>query len=51
MRLYGEVVEDKFIEKMLISLPKKFEAKLAAIKESCNLKKLTISEMVSKLQS
>lgn len=52
MRLYGEVVEDnKVIEKMLVSLPKKFEAKLAAIKESCNLKILTISEMVRKLQA
>ncbi|TXG65924.1 hypothetical protein EZV62_007199 [Acer yangbiense] len=52
MRLYGEVVEDyKVVEKMLISLPKKFEAKVAAIEESCDLKKMTISEMVSKLQA
>ncbi|TXG72390.1 hypothetical protein EZV62_000969 [Acer yangbiense] len=52
MRLYGETVEDyKVVEKMLISLPKKFEAKVAAIKESCDLKKLTISEMISKLQA
>nr|KYP76208.1 hypothetical protein KK1_020441 [Cajanus cajan] len=52
MRLYGEVVHDhKVVEKMLISLPVKFEAKVAAIEESCDLKKLTISEMVSKLQA
>ncbi|KAK0579919.1 hypothetical protein LWI29_033466 [Acer saccharum] len=52
MRLYGDVVEDyKVVEKMLISLPKKFEAKVAAIEESCDLKKITISEMVSKLQA
>lgn len=52
MRLYGEVVHDcKVVEKMLISLPEKFEAKVAAIEESCDLKKLTISEMVCKLQA
>ncbi|TXG68564.1 hypothetical protein EZV62_003499 [Acer yangbiense] len=52
MRLYGETVEDfKVVEKMLISLPEKFEAKIAAIEESCDLKKLTISEMISKLQA
>ncbi|TXG46600.1 hypothetical protein EZV62_027900 [Acer yangbiense] len=52
MRLYGETVEDyKVVEKMLISLPKKFEAKVAAIEESCDLKKLTISEMINKLQA
>ncbi|TXG59015.1 hypothetical protein EZV62_016844 [Acer yangbiense] len=52
MRLYGETVEDyKVVEKMLISLPKKFEAKVTAIEESCDLKKLTISEMISKLQA
>ncbi|TXG63903.1 hypothetical protein EZV62_010897 [Acer yangbiense] len=36
---------------MLISLPEKFEAKVAAIEESCDLKSLTISEMISKLQA
>ncbi|TXG70312.1 hypothetical protein EZV62_005247 [Acer yangbiense] len=52
MRLYGDVVEDyKVVEKMLINLPEKFEAKVAAIEESCDLKKMTISEMVSKLQA
>ncbi|TXG46269.1 hypothetical protein EZV62_028232 [Acer yangbiense] len=52
MRLYGETVEDfKVVEKMLISLPEKFEAKVATIEESCDLKKLTISEMISKLQA
>ncbi|TXG70323.1 hypothetical protein EZV62_005258 [Acer yangbiense] len=52
MRLYGDVAEDyKVVEKMLINLPKKFEAKVAAIEESCDLKTMTISEMVSKLQA
>ncbi|TXG70326.1 hypothetical protein EZV62_005261 [Acer yangbiense] len=52
MRLYGDVVEDyKVVEKMLINLLEKFEAKVAAIEESYDLKKMTISEMVSKLQA
>jgi len=52
MRLYGEVVDNnKVVEKMLISLPDKFEAKIAAIEESCDLKKLDVSEMVNKLSA
>ncbi|TXG58780.1 hypothetical protein EZV62_016609 [Acer yangbiense] len=51
VKLYGEAMEDfKVVEKMLIRLPGKFEAKVAAIGESCDLKKLTISKMISKLQ-
>ncbi|TXG46650.1 hypothetical protein EZV62_011029 [Acer yangbiense] len=52
MRLYGDTIEDhKVVEKMLVSLPDKFEAKVAAIEEFCDLKALTVSEMVSKLQA
>ncbi|KAK2396853.1 hypothetical protein QL285_058485 [Trifolium repens] len=55
MRLNGEFVDDsKVVEKMLIILPDKFEFEtklVAAIEESCDLKKLTVSEMVSKLQA
>ncbi|XP_048235720.1 uncharacterized protein LOC125371225 [Ricinus communis] len=52
MRLYEEDIQDyKVVEKMLISLPEKFEAKIAAIEESCNLTRLTISNLVSKLQA
>nr|KYP36207.1 hypothetical protein KK1_042685 [Cajanus cajan] len=49
--VYIKVHNHKVVEKMLINLPVKFEAKVAAIEESCDLKKLTISEMVSKLQA
>ncbi|TXG62100.1 hypothetical protein EZV62_013463 [Acer yangbiense] len=50
MRLYGDVVEDyKVVEMMLVSLPNKFEVKVAAIEESCDLRALAVSEMVSKL--
>ncbi|XP_038688586.1 disease resistance protein RGA2-like [Tripterygium wilfordii] len=52
MRLYGEVISDqKVVEKVLISLPERFEAKVSAIEESCDLKKLTVSELCSKLQA
>ena len=52
MRLYGEVMEDhKMVKKILVSLLEKFEAKVAAIEESCDLKKQTITEMISKLQA
>ncbi|GJY44006.1 hypothetical protein Tco_0432219, partial [Tanacetum coccineum] len=42
MRLHGEVVKDqKVVEKMMISVPPKFEAKISAIEESCDLDTLT----------
>ncbi|KAJ4707148.1 Retrovirus-related Pol polyprotein from transposon TNT 1-94 [Melia azedarach] len=51
MRLLGEVIEQhKIVEKMLISLPEKFEAKVSVIEESHDLKKLTVVELISKLQ-
>ncbi|KAJ4710130.1 Retrovirus-related Pol polyprotein from transposon TNT 1-94 [Melia azedarach] len=51
MRLLGEVIEQhKIVEKMIISLPEKFEAKVSAIEESHDLKKLTVVELISKLQ-
>ena len=52
MRLHGEVVKDqKVVEKMMISVPSKFEAKISAIEESCDLNTLTVSELTSKLQA
>ncbi|XP_038722020.1 uncharacterized protein LOC120014174 [Tripterygium wilfordii] len=52
MKLYGEEVPDhKVIEKILISLPNRFEAKIAAIEESCDLTKLSVFELCSKLQA
>ena len=52
VRLYGEPFENyKVVEKILISLPDRFESKVSAIEESCDLKKLTIAELLSKLQA
>ena len=50
MRLLGKVIEDqKVVEKMMVSLPQKFEAKISAIEESCDLNILLIAELTSKL--
>lgn len=52
MRLHGEIVKDqRVVEKMMISVPPKFEAKISAIEESCDLSMLTVSELTSKLQA
>ena len=50
MRLLGDVVEEqKVVEKIMVSLPQKFEAKISAIEESCDLNRLSIAELTSKL--
>ena len=50
MRLLGKVIEDqKVVEKMMVSLPQKFEAKISAIEESRDLNILSITELTSKL--
>ena len=52
IRVLGEVFEDaKVIEKMMISLPAKFESKISAIEKSCDLKTLSVVELISKLQA
>ncbi|GKD43761.1 retrovirus-related pol polyprotein from transposon TNT 1-94 [Tanacetum coccineum] len=52
MRLHGEVVKDqKVVEKMMISVPPKFKAKISAIEESCDLNMPTVSKLTSKLQA
>lgn len=50
MRLLGELFTDqKVVEKIMVSVPQKFEAKISAIEESCDLQNLTITELTSKL--
>jgi hypothetical protein len=50
MRLLGNTFEDhKVVEKLMISVPQKFEAKISATEESCDLQNLTIAELISKL--
>ena len=50
-RLLGEDFPDQLVvEKILIFIPQKFEAKISAIEESCDLETLSISSLISKLQ-
>jgi hypothetical protein len=50
MRLLGKTFEDhKVVEKLMMSVPQKFEAKISTIEESCDLQNLTIAELISKL--
>ncbi|XP_047256189.1 uncharacterized protein LOC124888949 [Capsicum annuum] len=52
IRLFGETfLDSKVAEKMMISLPARFESKISAIEEPCDLKTLSISELISKLQA
>ena len=52
IRLFGEAVDDaKVVEKVMISLPTRFESKISAIEESCDLKALSVAELISKLQA
>ncbi|CAN0856784.1 Retrovirus-related Pol polyprotein from transposon TNT 1-94 [Linum grandiflorum] len=52
MKLYGEDITDqRIVEKMLRSLPEKFDPIVAAIEESKDLSKLTIAELSSSLEA
>ncbi|XP_055824477.1 uncharacterized protein LOC129893005 [Solanum dulcamara] len=52
IRLLGETFSDsKVVEKMMISLPSRFESKISAIEESCDLKTLLVAELIGKLQA
>ncbi|KAF3668568.1 hypothetical protein FXO37_09487 [Capsicum annuum] len=52
IRLFGETFPDsKMVEKMMIRLPAGFESKISAREESCDLKTLSVAEMISKLQA
>ncbi|GKV16598.1 hypothetical protein SLEP1_g27220 [Rubroshorea leprosula] len=52
IRLHGEEFPDRrVVEKIIVSVPDKFESKISAIEESCDLKELTITELISKLQA
>ncbi|KAF7812595.1 Retrovirus-related Pol polyprotein from transposon TNT 1-94 [Senna tora] len=52
IRLLGEEFSyQKVVEKMLISLPSKFEAKVSTMEEFCGLKTPIVAELISKLQA
>ena len=50
MRLFGEdLIDQKVVKKIMISVTDKFKAKIAPIEESCDLKTLLIFKLISKL--
>ncbi|XP_047251356.1 uncharacterized protein LOC124886573 [Capsicum annuum] len=52
IRLFGEIFPvSKVVEKMMISLPARFESKISVVEESCDLKTLFVTELISKLQA
>ncbi|GKV22575.1 hypothetical protein SLEP1_g32435 [Rubroshorea leprosula] len=52
MRLLGENVLDKrVVEKVLVSLPKKFEHKISSLEDSRDLTKIPLTELISSLQA
>ncbi|KAA8546162.1 hypothetical protein F0562_020944 [Nyssa sinensis] len=52
IKLLSEPFPDsKIVEKILISLPARFEPKISAIEESCDLTRLTVAELISKLHA
>ncbi|GAV75466.1 UBN2 domain-containing protein, partial [Cephalotus follicularis] len=51
MKIYGEMLTDqKIVEKVLISLPDKFDSKVSAIEESKDLTELSLTELIGSLQ-
>ncbi|KAF2282892.1 hypothetical protein GH714_043312 [Hevea brasiliensis] len=42
--------DERVVEKIMINLPARFEFKISAIEESCDLKTLNVAELISKLQ-
>ena len=52
MKVHGEKITDKrIVEKVLISLPEKFDSMVAVIEETKDLTKLSVQELLSSLKS
>ncbi|XP_038971188.1 uncharacterized protein LOC120104336 [Phoenix dactylifera] len=52
MKIYGEEMSDrKLVEKILISLPEKFDPMVAVIEETKDLSKLSVQELLGSLKS
>ncbi|KAE8704315.1 putative Cytochrome P450 71D10 [Hibiscus syriacus] len=51
IQLYGEdLLNEKMVEKVMISVPQRFKAKILTIEESCDMSRLTIVDLVSKIE-
>ena len=52
IRLLGEEFTDKrIVEKVLVTLPERFESKISSLEESKDLSKLSLGELMSALQA
>ncbi|GKU93722.1 hypothetical protein SLEP1_g7290 [Rubroshorea leprosula] len=52
IRMQGERFPDsRVVDRMLVSLPDRFEPKVAAIEESCDLSRLSVKALIGKLQA
>lgn len=52
VRLLGETfMDENVVEKIMVSVPQKFESTISAIEESDDMKELTIAEITSKLHA
>ncbi|XP_039017034.1 uncharacterized protein LOC120147807 [Hibiscus syriacus] len=50
IRLYGkDLLNEKVVEKVMVSVPQRFEAKFSTIEESCDMSRLTIVDLVNNL--
>ncbi|KAL4354255.1 hypothetical protein GQ457_06G039790 [Hibiscus cannabinus] len=52
IRLFGEdLPEKRVVEKVLVSLPEKFEAKISSLEDSKDISQLSLAELVNSLQA
>ena len=52
IRVLGERLSDqRIVEKVLVSLPERFEAKISSLEESRNLNEISLTELVNALQA
>ncbi|GKU88999.1 hypothetical protein SLEP1_g3199 [Rubroshorea leprosula] len=47
----GEFPDKKVVEKIMVSVPNKFESKTSTIEETCDLDTMTVNELISKLKT
>ncbi|KAH6770772.1 hypothetical protein C2S52_015575, partial [Perilla frutescens var. hirtella] len=52
IRLLGEELPEKrIVEKVMVTLPERFESKISSLEDTCDMTKLTLTELVSALQA
>ena len=49
--LVEKLFDERIVEKIILTLPKRFESKISSLKDSRDLSKITLSELVNALQA